>query len=63
MMPTCPHCKAAVKLSSTWQTREQLKRDEDNYICGNGHEFEAKTPLGIGKHGFAIRLDINGTHR
>ena len=58
-MPKCPQCgKSSVLSTSKWQSHEQLERNEDNYICKDGHEFVAQIPLGISKSGHAIRLDI-----
>lgn len=56
MMPIC-HCGASSKLADNPQTMEQYKRGVDNYICKNGHIFEAKIPFEM-QDGFSVRADM-----
>jgi hypothetical protein len=54
--PIC-HCGEPSKLSDVPQTKEQFKSGKDNYICKNGHVFEAEIPLQV-YNGYAVRADI-----
>ena len=55
--PNCPNCDGRTRLSDKMQSTEQFDRDTDNYVCKNGHEFEAKIPMKMYK-GHLVRDDL-----